>query len=824
MGPKAIINRPRGADGAAGERRLGGRQESQRRTCGGAAGANDAAAAQPVAVGAAAAQPMVVAAAAAAAVPPPVAAVTARGAVMQAPAPPPPFCAFLDDQSLRLSPGFGESHVAAIRLVAQRLAEGGLRVNPTKSLAIARRGHIFSAADRERLGRLRMPFVDATTPAEDRGFVTVGVPVGTAAFVAQQLRAHLCAAHMWRMAWQLTGMAGRHFQAAFRIFRWSLCKRMGYLARNVDPLVGVAYFGAFDGFCLWVLERLLHLHGAAGAADMRAHLLECSSRGDAVAASFGGPLTLPRYSSAAVWAPDAPAALPQLLAAVAAARPALALRVAQLPARAGGLGLPHLRTTCVCAFVGQLSTTLHKRALRVMADLPPPVVPVQERLMDGAAPWPAAGSLPPFFVSLRASARLLWSAFSVQAQPDGDLVVAPAALQPLTPESVPPAPLQRVLSAPMLAWIAGSSVSPTAALVAAAAADAPLPANPENGEGEPQLLPPPLPPLAPAPGQPAHDDDDDDLLGDELARHPQRLLSAYLARLTWRLLVRDLQQLGAAGVPLLAQLRSQSGPGALSWLDVPPSAGVAMTPVAAITMTLVAIFVEPWRIDGDDCPYRCSRSARPTCVHVLSCQLQRPRGQVATHEAHKSCLQQLLRTCGAPYFLSEDITSSDYDGDRADTVVLPGVLHMCGDAAMERRGVVLDNRICAPTAATFCPRAAAVNGFAARSAEAEKRARYDGQYDARRWVFVPFIQESFGRLGGAARAFIARLAVHAAARAGGSERVVRKRRSMVRRRIVVTLSATLARELAERILAYVRCAQLGGRAVRPVSSLLATAR
>ena len=601
---------------------------------------------------------------------------------------------------------------------------------------------------------------------------------------------------------------------------------MGYLARNVDPLVGVGYFGAFDGFCLWVLERLLHLRGAADAGAMRMHLLECSARGDAVAASFGGPLVLPRYSSATAWAPDAPAGLPELLAAVAAARPALALRVAQLPARAGGLGLPHLRTTCVCAFVGQLSTTLHKRgpALRVIADLPPPVVPVEEPVADGAAPWHAAEPLPPLFVALRASARLLWPALDLQARPDGELVVPPAALQPLTPESVPPAPLQRVLSAPVLAWVAGSSVSPTAALVAAAAADAPLPANPAIGEGEPQLLPLPLPPLAPAPGQPAHGDDDDDLLEDERARHPQCLLSAYLARLTWRLLVRDLQRLGAAGVPLLAQLRSQSGPGALSWLDVPPGADVAMTPMAAITMTLVAIFVEPWRIDGNDCPYQCSHSARPTCVHVFSCQLQRPRGQIATHEVHKRCLQQLLRSCGAPYFLNEDITFSDYEGDRADTVVLPGVLHMCGDAAMARKGVVLDNRICAPTAATYCPQAAAVNGFAARAAEEAKRDRYNGRYDARRWVFVPFIQESFGRLGGAARAFIARLAAHAAARVGGSERVVRRRRSMVRRRIVVTLSAALARELAERVLEYVRCAQLGGRAVRPVSSLLAVAR
>jgi hypothetical protein len=63
-----------------------------------------------------------------------------------------------------------------------------------------------------------------------------------------------------------------------------------------------------------------------------------------------------------------------------------------------------------------------------------------------------------------------------------------------------------------------------------------------------------------------------------------------------------------------------------------------------------------------------------------------------------------------------------------------------------------------------------------------------------------------------------------AARAGGSEAVVRRRRAIERRRIVVTLSATLAREEAERVLAYVRDAQLSGRAVDPVSTLLVPAR
>ena len=89
---------------------------------------------------------------------------------------------------------------------------------------------------------------------------------------------------------------------------------------------------------------------------------------------------------------------------------------------------------------------------------------------------------------------------------------------------------------------------------------------------------------------------------------------------------------------------------------------------------------------------------------------------------------------------------------------------------------------------------------------------------------TPFVQECFGRLGEAARTFIAQLATHSAARTGGSEAVVRRRRAIERRRIVVTLSATLAREEAERVLAYVRDAQLSGRTVDPVSTLLVRAR
>jgi hypothetical protein len=627
------------------------------------------------------------------------------------------------------------------------------------------------------------------------------------------MRTHLLAPHLWRLAWQLVGMARSDFQAALRIFRWSVCKRMGFLARNVDPEVGAPAYGAYDGFCLWLLERLQHVRGAAAAAAMRTHMLACLDAGDARGAAFGGPLRLPFSRPApAEWSTPLPASL----AALAVARPALPLRVAQLPPRDGGLGLPHLLTTSPCAFVGQLVTTLPKQARRVLSGMPALGAPP-------AAEVAAAGPLMPLFAALRAAVCHLSRVLSAPLDSDG-AVVPPAVGVP--GPAPPPAPLGRVLSPPLLAWAAGVSVSSALALAAATAADPPLPGNNYVREGV-QPVPPLVPPLARAGDAPRGGGDDGDDLPDGRVR-PQHCLATHLSRLEWRLLLHDLRLLGPEGKPLLAQLRSQSGPGALAWLDVPPGTALTMTPVAAVTMTLVALFVDPWRISGDVCPFGCSAAARPSCVHVFGCRSQPLRGQVATHEAHKRCLQQLLRSCGAAHFLNEDRGESDFDGDRADTVVLPGTLALCGDADVARKGVVLDNRVCAPTAARFlapvAANAARTSGYAAQAAEREKRARYGGHYDAARYVFMPFVQECFGRLGPSARAFIALMAAHSAARVGGGERVVQRRCAVERRRIVVTLSATLAREAAERVLAYVRDAQRCGRTVDPVSALLAGAR
>jgi hypothetical protein len=86
---------------------------------------------------------------------------------------------------------------------------------------------------------------------------------------------------------------------------------------------------------------------------------------------------------------------------------------------------------------------------------------------------------------------------------------------------------------------------------------------------------------------------------------------------------------------------------------------------------------------------------------------------------------------------------------------------------------------------------------------------------------VPFVQESYGRFGEAALGFISLVASHSAACRGGNKKVILRRRGIISRQIMAELSLCLARELGERVCAYVRGAIMAGRTVDPVSALLA---
>ena len=85
---------------------------------------------------------------------------------------------------------------------------------------------------------------------------------------------------------------------------------------------------------------------------------------------------------------------------------------------------------------------------------------------------------------------------------------------------------------------------------------------------------------------------------------------------------------------------------------------------------------------------------------------------------------------------------------------------------------------------------------------------------------MPFAQESFGRFGEPALRFIAEVASHSAACRGGNKKVIERRAGIIRKQIIMEMSLSLARELGERVCAYVRGAIMAGRRVDPVSALL----
>ena len=64
------------------------------------------------------------------------------------------------------------------------------------------------------------------------------------------------------------------------------------------------------------------------------------------------------------------------------------------------------------------------------------------------------------------------------------------------------------------------------------------------------------------------------------------------------------------------------------------------------------------------------------------------------------------------------------------------------------------------------------------------------------------------------------LASHSAACRGGNKKVIKRRAGIISRQIRAEMSLSLARELSERVCAYVRGAIMTGRSTDPVSSLL----
>jgi hypothetical protein len=792
----------------------------------------------------------------------------------------------MDDVTLLLPPIFDEAAQAGVLEVQRRAATGGLRLRLEKCVAVAQLGRVFSEAERARLDALGIKWVDATTEEATRGFTLMGIPVGTDAYVHAQLRERLLEEEspLWRLAWQLVGMAREDFPAALRIFRGSFTKRFGYIARNVDPDIAAPWLGGYDGLCAWVLERLLQVRGSCSPADMREHLEQACAAGNAQRAANDGPLALVDFG-------------PQGIGRSFGV-PALPFRVGRLPQRAGGLGLPQLHLINRAAFMAQAVTTIPARLLHMLPHLHEP----GGKVSDGAP-------LPPMLTAFRATLQFWQQAAAseeerqqrrangvgTQYDEEGDVIVddAPARRGPPQPRRsqctqrdsqgdvimgsvsglgelqrqwesesepdydsegnisssaprrprqqpqpafVPPSSLDKIIPDALLEWAERGPLTVDSFIRACVCAVAASPKNPISEE---------LLRIAVMMGYidrvvdlPEADPQEDgngrrqsggrERGGEERQEEPpkvQRALTNLVVQQQWRTLERDLRGSAEEGQVVLAQLHSQRGPGALAWQHCAPG---RFSCAAAATMVLVSMCVDPWRVDGDSCPFcNTTRLGGPTSVHAMGCTKQHVRGVYGAHTAVVRCMLRQLRQHHVPWTTMEDASPFCVEDRRMDIVVAPGALQLASVEEYALKGVLIDHTVRCPTMHTYVRQAALKEGHATRQGEKAKRLRYEGRagknqstFDQGRYVLVPFAQESFGRFGVDASKFLTVLASHSAACLGGDERVVMRRAAVFRRNIVMELSLSLAREMAERILAFVRCAAQLGRSRHPVSALL----
>ena len=691
--------------------------------------------------------------------------------------------AYLDDLNLLLAPVFDEAAACSAKAVRGTLAAIGLEWNMTKSLASAQRGRCFSARERELLAELAIPWVDASTPEPQQGFITVGVPVGTASFVVSTIQAKLMDAGLWRMGWQLAGLAQLSTQAALLVFRGSFIRRFGYVARNVDPAVCAPVLGAYDTLCAWVLERILHLAGTCGAEEMQQLLAASLMGGAAAAAGADEHLVLTTLGPVGL--------------------ETLPLQMARLSSRDGGLGLPTLSRTGVAAYIAQLHVTLQDAVLQSCE----------------GAPGPPAGFSA--FPIVRAYREACSSVLQQIGDADRATLCKPGHYT-------------------VWHWAADSDAAgdDEAAFVAVLAEPV---QDAEEREGDEEGTTAPTNQFSAA-GSPS----------DSAAQRRTTWLKALQKRLTGFITAPSLTQLshdllqpahGRTGRAFRAQLRSQSGKDAMAWLGY---AGLVagMSSQDTNTMVLVSLGLEPWGLSGVGCPYCKAPESTPTTAHAMVCTRQHLVGHNALHTCMKRCLQfDVLRRNGITSVNEDSSMFTDPPAQRlevndrrgrlqADTAIQVGGLSLCGDDSRARKGFMLDTSVAGVTSERYIYGAArepGVNsaeqdGYAAAFREAEKHRHHSGRFNARTWEFVPMVQETSGRFGRELSGFLEAMAMHCAQRAGGSKGRIRLKKAAVLRHARTTMSTALAMKTAERVTAFMRGADVLGRTVSPISSLLNLSR
>ena len=156
---------------------------------------------------------------------------------------------------------------------------------------------------------------------------------------------------------------------------------------------------------------------------------------------------------------------------------------------------------------------------------------------------------------------------------------------------------------------------------------------------------------------------------------------------------------------------------------------------------------------------------------------------------------------------------------RMDTVIYPGGLVNCGNTKLQHKGFLIDSCVKACTASSFLKgkeNSATTDGYAAAAGERDKHQTYDGWHPSR-YILVPFVQETGGRLGREAASFVKLLATHSAQCKGGSTQQISWKKGLILSSIRAELSTCIARDLSEVVFAYVRASN---RRFTPVSPLL----
>ncbi len=657
-----------------------------------------------------------------------------------------PHCAYLDDMNMFLPERVDSATIEEVRLVQSRLASVGLSLSLGKSLFVAKAGYTFSSSERELMHELGIPWKDASVAPSQQGFVTVGVPVGRRQFVQQHLHTKLFDAGLWQFAWHLRGMGESHLSAAFQLFHGSFIRRMGFLARNVDPCVGAAYFSGFDDLTAWTLENMLQLQDVATPPAIQQYI-RLATAGETAVIS---PLKLSTLGPAGLTS--------------------LPLVTARLREHQGGLGLPRLGSTCVAAFVAQLQVTLGPSTVATAT-----AAGLNGRPPDGLAHSPLMTAYAGALIELTTQSNFLEKLHKEHTATAVNWALNGAGDDQAAYEAATADPL--VFQTARDTTLAEGDSTPTTFLVEPLAELSVATREVSKMKRVQKRL--------------------TDMLNDRaLAELRQLIIDAGDAGKKWA------AQLRSQSAPYAKAWLQPTA--AVSPLPVMHTATMLL-----VTLFIDCWGIKgggcPYR--GCGAPHAsavhavgCTRQPDRGVNATHTAQKRTFQNILRKHH-----ISDISNENSAPFTdptrelrmdtLLPPGSLRNCSDQRLQTL---GVLLDTSVVTPTAQSYLSPQH----------ENAATVDGYAATAAEKRKARHYGHFYCRGRWRLVTMAQESFGRLGREGAAFIEELATHSARCKGGTVAQVARRRSRILADIRTELSVSLARELAERLNAYARSSRL----------------